>query len=255
MKVLLYQFHLKKEGEVSFATKDRFISNYGNYWELSSDSCKKYAERWGWDYQFDLKTEDDWEPFCMPEPQFEQFRSIEFLKDYDAVLFVDTDILIKPNSPNVVESHRKNRCCVVVHTTVGQRVHTPYYEKVIGLNSGVVIWYKKSNVTNDLYSITYEAYQNIGDYFSGREHMKWWENLQDFQPFMGKFDSGFHNDDKFLTWMISTFNLTCAHLDRKYNFMFTEKDRCDILSENVHFIHYIGSNKTFLEQDYNLIME
>jgi hypothetical protein len=148
MKVLLYQFHLKQD-DLAFAVKDKYISNYGEYWKLSSNTCKIYAEKWGWDYIFDNPTSEEWKPFCIPEPQFEQFRCIKYLKKYDAVLFVDSDVLIKPGSPNIIEEYRKDETSIVVNTSVGNKLLGEVDHSAIGLNTGVVIWYKDSkNIIN-----------------------------------------------------------------------------------------------------------
>lgn len=258
MKVLLYQFHLN-QSKLSFATKDKYINDYGEYWKLSSNTCKLYAEKWGWDYIFDNPTSEEWEPFFIPEPQFEQFRCIKYLKDYDAVLFVDSDILIKPDSPNVVEEYKKNKTSIVVNTSIGNKLLGENDYSVIGVNTGVVIWYKDSNNIANLPYIKNDQYfdngvYSIGSFLESRGSIKWWKNLEDFESFIGKFESGFHNDDKFLTFLISIYNIPVSHLHSKYNYRFTNRTNSDILSDNIHFIHYIANMKSYIKQHYNLIM-
>jgi hypothetical protein len=259
MKVLLYQFHLNQR-KLSFATKDKYITDYGKYWELSSNTCKIYAEKWGWDYIFDNPSPEEWEPFFISEPQFEQFRCIKYLEDYDAVLFVDSDILIKPNSPNVVEDYKKNETPIVVNTSIGNKLLGEKDYSVVGVNTGVVIWYKNSKNIINLPHLTLNHYFDngiypLGAFIESRKDLKWWENLEDFKPFIGKFESGFYNDDKFLTFIISIYNIPVSHLHSKYNYRFTAGLNNDILSDNVHFIHYIANMKSYIKQHYNLIME
>jgi hypothetical protein len=259
MKVLLYQFHLN-QNKLSFSTKDKYISDYGEYWKLSSNTCKIYAEKWGWDYIFDNPTPDEWNPFCISEPQFEQFRCIEYLLDYDAVLFVDSDILIKPNSPNIVNEYSKNGTPVVVNTVIGNKLLGEKDHSIIGLNTGVVIWYKNSENIINLPYITGKHYFDtdvypLGSFIESRKKLKWWEQLEDFKPFIGKFESGFYNDDKFLTFLISVYNIPISHLHSKYNYRFTINKECDILSDNVYFVHYIKNMKSYIQKHYNLIME
>ena len=61
MKILLYQFHLKDKSVWNDNT------DYGDYWKLSSKSCQAYAEKYGYDYIFDLhENEKTWSPWFLP---------------------------------------------------------------------------------------------------------------------------------------------------------------------------------------------
>jgi len=254
MKVLLYQFHLQKK-ELSFATKSQLFGDYGEYWKLSSKSCKKYAEKWGWDYIFNNPTEDEWKPFCVDQPQFEQFRSIQYLNNYDVVVFVDSDVLIKPNAPNVVDEYKNDGTNIVVNTTVGNRILEGSSPSSIGVNTGVVLWFKSSKVIKDLYRIEADEIFTTGDFFEFKKGLKWWEELEDLKPFMGKFPSGFYNDDKFLTFLISVYSIPTSHLHSKYNYRFSPRNKFDIMSDDNWFIHYTENTKSYMEQHYNIIME
>ena len=258
MKVLLYQFHLLKDTGLTFTMSDD--GDFGEYWKLSSKSCKKYADRFGWDYILDSPSEDSWIPFFLPEPQFEQFRAIEFLKDYDAVIFVDTDILIKPNSPNIVNIYESNGTPIVINTAIGNNLSGDL-GGAIGVNSGVVIWYNKSKFTNNLYElkpIDYGWVNNntffLGEFIKERQNLKWWERWEDFIPFIGQFRSGYYNDDKFLGFIISVFSLPISHLAAKYNYRIrNKKDANKILDDDIHFIHYVGNSKQFMKKHYEVI--
>lgn len=261
MKVLVYQFHLQKKG-LSFAVNGNNVGiDYGEYWKLSSQSCKRYADSHGFDYLLMSPTEDEWEPWFIPEPQFDQFRAIDFLKDYDAVLFVDTDILIKPESPNIVEEYKSKKSNIVLNTCIGNGILENEIGAVAGYNTGVVLYYKKSLNTTDLRNLKPKKYAYnegiflLGDFIEGRKDLKWWQRWEDFKPFIGKFKSGMHNDDKFMGFLISVFSLSISHLDRKYNYLFDPKNMNKIFSDNVYFIHYIESYKKYMKDHYNLIME
>jgi lipopolysaccharide biosynthesis glycosyltransferase len=43
-------------------------------------------------------------PYMFNSLNFDKFKAIEFLKDYDAVLYIDTDILITPDAENIVKN-------------------------------------------------------------------------------------------------------------------------------------------------------
>lgn len=262
MKVLLYQFHLQKNGLTTFAVNPENLKvNYGEYWKLSSKSCQRYAEEYGFDYLLMSPTEDEWEPWFIPEPQFDQFRAIDFLKDYDAVIFVDTDIIIKPGSPNIVKEYYRRGTNIVVNTSIGNNLLHNKSGAVLAYNTGVVLYYKKSINTNDLRELRPKDYAyhhgqfTLGDFIKSREELRWWERLEDFKPFISKCQSGMHNDDKFLALLVNLYSLSVSHLDRKFNYFFNPRKMNDIFSDEVHFIHYIESHKQFIEQHYNLIME
>ena len=209
MKVLLYQFHLKKTG-LTFATNRKNLgADYGDYWKLSVQSCKEYAKKHNFDYKLVSPTEEEWEPWFVPEPQFEQFRAIEFLKEYDAVLYVDTDVLIKPSCPNIVEKYKKDGTNIVLSTGIGTALLNKKRGAVGAYQTGVVIWYNKSLNTEslrDLKPIDY-AYNGshfaLGDFIESRRDLHWWERWEDFKPFMGKFRSGMLNDEKFFGFIIN----------------------------------------------------
>lgn len=261
MKVLLYQFHLKKPG-LSIAVNKEYIGiNYNNYWEFSSASCKRYAEKYGFDYLLINPTEEEWIPWFISEPQFDKFRAIELLKDYDAVIYVDTDIIIKPNSPNVVEEYRNDCANIVLNTGIGNKLLGEKKPIVAAYNTGVILWYKESYSIKDLTKLDAKKYGYeqgvfcLGDFIENRKDLKWWERWEDFKPFIGKHKSGICNDDKFIGFLISIFNLPVSHLHKKYNYIINLKKMNDIFSEEIYFIHYVESRKQFIKQHCNLFME
>lgn len=260
MKVLVYQFHLQKKGLTFAVNGDNIGFDYGEYWKLSSESCKKYADKYGFDYLLMSPTEDEWEPWFIPEPQFEQFRAVDFLKDYDAVLYVDTDVLIKPNSPNIVKKYYRKGVNIVLNTVIGNNIIEGTTGAVAGYNTGIVLYYKKSLNTDNLRKLKPEFHEgfglfSLGDFIESRKELRWWERWDDFKPFIGKFKSGMHNDDRFMGFLINMFMLPVAHLGREFNYLFDPKDMNKILSDDVYFIHYIESYKKYMNDHYNLIME
>jgi len=260
MKVLLYQFHLQKEGLV-FAPSESGDDNYGEYWKLSSESCKRYAEKWGWDYFFDNPTEEEWEPPFIPEPQFHQtFTPLKLLRNYDAIVKVDSDILIKPESPNVVKKYRGDGTNFVVNTPIGNVLEKISWGRT-SINSGVIIYYKESLNTKDMLGLTpSQDYTHKGIYMlcdyikETRNNKRWWEDLEDFKPFLMKFPSGMYNDERLLSFLINLYSLPMSHLHFRFNFLLSDGNIKNILSDEAYFIHYVGSKKKYMEQHYNLIM-
>lgn len=257
MKVLLYQFHV----ENCFSNEEH---KYGKYWELSHKSCSKYAARHGFDYILDYyPNKESWNPLFsfMPEPGWEQFKAIQYLKDYDAVIFIDSDVLIKPNADNIVEEYKKENSNIVVNTRIGNKIFKMYESDTLQFNTGIIIWYNKTNRTNDFYNLKPKDYADNkgvfmqGDFIESRKDLRWWEKWDDFKSLIGKKKSGFYNDEKFLSLIVSIFDLTVSHLHHKYNYRFTNETEFNIISENVQFIHYVGHKKIHMQKHYNLIME
>ena len=256
MKILLYQFHLKN--------KSPWNNNYGDYWKLSSNSCSRYAEKYGYDYIFDFhENETTWTPWFLPETHWEQFRAIEYLKDYDAVLFVDTDIIIKSNAPNIVNEYSDSGYPLIVNTKIGNQIsgNDLGSASTISLNTGVVLWYKKSKYINDLYNMDISEYYHsdnifiLGDFLESRKNKKWWQDWSDFKPLIGKLSSGYHNEERFLSLITEMYIIPKAHLHEKYNYRFTLYKNPDILLEDIYFIHYANTSKKMMKIHYNLIME
>lgn len=261
MKVLLYQFHLQKKGLTFAVNCDNIGNDYNEHWKLSSQSCIQYAKKHGFDYKLLSPTEEEWEPWFIPEPQFDQFRAVEFLGDYDAVLYVDTDVLIKPNSPNVIEEYKKEGTNIILNTCIGNALLGERKGAVAGYNTGVVLYYNKSLNTNNLKELRPEEYAyhkgifTLGDFIESRKELRWWERWEDFKPFIGKFKSGMHNDDKFMGFLITTFMLPVGHLHKKYNYIINSKKPYEALFDDVYFVHYTEDDKKYMQEHYNLIME
>ena len=255
MKVLLYQFHIKN----FFPTE-----KYGTYWELSHESCRQYAKTYGFDYKLDLYgNKESWIPLFsfIQEPQWEQFRAIRYLKDYDAVLFVDSDVLIKANADNIIEKYKNENSNIIVNTRIGNKILNTNYEKnTLQFNTGVVLWYNKTQNIENFYNLKPRNYAYRNDHFllskfvENRKGLRWWENWEDLQDFVGKYPTGRLHDEKFLSLIISLFDLTFAHLDCKYNYRFINEELFYNHFNYAQFIHYPGKKKQFMKKHYNLIM-
>jgi hypothetical protein len=255
MKVLLYQFHIKN----FFPTE-----KYGAYWELSHESCRQYAETHGFDYKLDLyENKESWAPLFsfIQEPQWEQFRAIRYLKDYDAVLFVDSDVLIKSNSDNIIEKYKNEGSNIVVNTRIGNKLlNTDYELNTLQFNTGVVLWFNKSRNTDNFYDLKPKNYAYHGEHFllskfvEDRKNLRWWENWEDLQNFVGKYPTGRYHDEKFLTLIISLFDLPLGHLDCKYNYRFINEKLFNKHFEYAQFIHYPTDKKQYMKKHYNLIV-
>jgi hypothetical protein len=259
MKVLLYQFFIND----NYITDKRNLENTQGYWELSRNSCKLYAEKNGWDYYLEYyDNKNSWTPsFFKDSFWFERFNAVKYLKDYDAVVYVDSDVLIKPSAQDIVKEYRKYNTNIVVNTSIGSKIlNETSRNYTIGVNTGVMIWYNKSKNTNDLYNLkpkNYAWHENtftLGEFIRKRQNLRWWENWEDFSDFTGRCKFGLRHSDMWLPFITSIYILPMSHLDEKYNYKFSPKKENDIMLDDIQFIHYEMNTKNYMEKHYNLIM-
>lgn len=259
MKVLLYQFFIND----NHITDKRNLKNIQGYWELSHNSCKLYAEKNGWDYYLEYHDNRDfWNPtFFKDSSWFERFNAVKYLKDYDAVVYMDSDILIKPSTEDIVKKYRKDKTNIVLNTAIGNRLLGETSRNyTIGSNSGVVIFYNESKNTKSLYSLKPRNYAwdnnvfTLSEFIKKRQDLYWWEKWEDFSDFTGSCKFGLRHIDMWFPFIISTYVLSQSHLHEKYNWKFTPKNENKILSDGIQIIHYEMDTKQYMEKHYNLIM-
>ena len=100
--------------------------------KLTRPAMQAYADRVNADL-IDLDNDtEDWGPM-------EKFRTWHFAKQYDEVLFVDADCLIKPNAPNIFEQYTETICA---HDDWSRLYKTEWLErerKTVGDKTGIDI--------------------------------------------------------------------------------------------------------------------
>jgi lipopolysaccharide biosynthesis glycosyltransferase len=255
MKVLVYQFHVEYEE-----------SNSYKFWEMSSNTCKRYADTYGFDYLFDICNIKDHVPYMFNSLNFDKFKSIEFLKDYDVVLYIDTDILITPDAENIVKIYNTGFANVVVHSSYGDKAtHRDIHslKKTKGVNSGVIIWYNNSTIIQDLYKFSLDQFME--NTFSKWMidnldfSKKWWKDLEVFKPFLRyhlgtQTRIGYYDDDEFLDFITHLYNIPRDHLDRIYNYTFPKNKNLDLFKEDSpQFIHFDRHKKMYMKEYFDLI--
>ena len=66
---------------------------------LTHPTIRRYADRIGAD--FIAITE---QKVSLTTPHWEKFQLLDYLNDYDRILYVDTDVLIRKNCPNIFDA-------------------------------------------------------------------------------------------------------------------------------------------------------
>ena len=228
-----------------------------DFWKLSSITCKKYAEKYGFDYFFDNPNEDDYKPYLFNAPAFERFKVFQYLKEYDVVIWVDSDVLINPDADNIVEKYSDDSFCqysnIVVNTNMGDKAL--YNDKIslkkVGYaNTGVFICYRDSRFMDLYEQVNYNKVCGIvyDDY--------WWKHLDKHYCNVTKLENGEYNTEDFMGYLINHMSIHANHLDRKYNYQVSHKIKIDtslILKQSSQFLHFSLDTKKYMKEYFNLI--
>jgi hypothetical protein len=247
LKVLIWQTHVEHSYNY-FGTSPEQIENYkrnrdsySNFYKFSSYTCKRYAERWGFDYRFDLYEEEEYEPFVFGQSNFDQFKATTFFKKYDAVLYLDTDVLIMPWADNIIEEYSPERdwSNIFVNTIIGNKLKNVYLYRAGSCNTGVVLYFKQA------------AGDTIDRKLRSKRFLK--NIIEENAGLLTTFRSGQFDDDKFFYLFHNKLEGSrLCHLDAKYN---TEFYSYNQNLENVSFLHCSGGQKQHIERIYNKVYD
>lgn len=138
MKYLLYQYYRKLPNN----KKDKFIiDDNNNYFELSEKSISAYADKFGNEYKFFNQPMNNLPPFYGIFLPFTE----QWCYDYDAVCFIDSDILATTHSKNVFDEATDD--CISsmwmkTHARWRRGDDVKYWADKGHTNSGVVVFPK-----------------------------------------------------------------------------------------------------------------
>lgn len=79
------------------------FSYFEEMYAVSETHARKYAEHCGADYYI-VKDKDDWAPGSGKHVAFQKFKIYDFL-NYDQILYIDSDYIIKSNAPNIFDMY------------------------------------------------------------------------------------------------------------------------------------------------------
>lgn len=254
---LIYQFH------VDFSDRSKNVfgnsidrNNLGEYWLYSKKAAELYAKRIGADYIYENPSENEYKPYAFGVETFDKFRCIEYLKVYDQVLYLDTDVLILPNAENIFDHHEDQAFINVFFKVADKAMYDDDTLKSSGrLNTGVILYNNSRFLNNEveLYkiSIISSNYSNIGTknenllnkYGKGKWYEYWEEKHYDIITYL---KGGTPSDENFFYRIIDIYGIPCYHLDRKWNFNMKYKKEF----ENAQFLHFIEHEKSKLKNYY-----
>lgn len=156
---------------------------------------------------------------------YEKFYLFELLKTYERVLYIDADILITPNAPDVFKTFPDDKLYLLEEGALTDHSNSidymvKHFPNDLGnwgaenevkhyYNAGVMLW-----------SCTY----SLSGYFD----LSFLKNNFSKIPF---------HDQTYLSYLINRYQYPVEHLDKKFNYMnlFPAEGRFD-----AYFIHYAG---------------
>lgn len=171
----------------------------------------------------------NYEGKILPMPYYAKLKLTEYLNQYKQVVYLDCDIIILPESPNI-------------------------FDYVPEENLGVVIEGKDLSHWKSLYLVTAEMgtlenwqkpdqYFNAGMIVCSQIHQQLFEYPDSF--FLGQFP-----DQTFLNWKSRALNYSFTYLDYKFNYL-PYYQKSSLLRRESYFVHFAGSGfQTLSAVDY-----
>lgn len=257
MKVLVYQFHTDLGKEKNFSS-GKHKNNYGNYWEYSKKSVEKYCETYGFDYVFKNPKKDEYKPFAFNCQAFDKYFMLDnYSNYYDYLIWLDSDILIKPNAKNIILEHKHHfneGCQILARLPQGEKY---LYEDTMSatghINSGVLV-FKTKHLNNNFSNAhcarnhSFPQLSNVVDRFNKGYWYQYWE--EKFKDDVVLRTNGSIVEEDILYKAIITYGIRLGALHRKWNY------DVEIMNEDYdksYFIHYTHHAKTYMKRDYERI--
>lgn len=103
MKKLVFQLAVEPEVSLENNSKITTFSYDKDMYNTSERMARLYAKKCGADY-YVVKNKNDWAPGIDRHVAFQKFKIYDF-DDYDRILYIDSDYIIKENAPNIFDMY------------------------------------------------------------------------------------------------------------------------------------------------------
>jgi lipopolysaccharide biosynthesis glycosyltransferase len=268
LKRLLYQFHVdfKDRSKNVFGESFDRVS-VGEYWKHSTTFAKAYCERYGIDYKFEFLSEEEYTPWAFGVETFDKYRAIQYLDEYDQVLYVDTDVIIHPNADNIFEEFKDKGLVGYFDNIADRYIHNDNYS--IGkINSGVILYNNYNKNLNggqskmcamNIYSAHWPCRGTDAEEYILKRYRKgkWWtyweeKHSENITYLKNKTPS----DENFFHYIVNLYTLLPFHIGRKYNYRKNFKEKplvrhgSGMIETSPSFIHYEGATKSLIHKDF-----
>jgi alpha-N-acetylglucosamine transferase len=206
---------------MKLALVTRADSNIKKYTDLTHPILKKYAKMCGADFIV-----LDHEPPIRTEDNMTHYRILkgyELLDTYDRILFLDSDMIINKNCPNIFDIVPYGMIGSIYEDKGSRRDHRHSLIRNIQKIWGDVGWS--------------EGYTNAGTYLVSKPHK------DIFQPYKGQYWLGFGSADVQLTYQTYYYGYNIFELPFQWNHMtmFSEDWNNYYNRFESYIIHYAGS--------------
>lgn len=111
MKKLVLQLNIQPESESENVVKGYTWLYKNDLYAISNKFAKIYASKCNADY-YCITNKNDWVPAKGKHIAYQKLKFYDFKDEYDAILFLDSDYIIKNNAPDIFDLY-KNQNCVV----------------------------------------------------------------------------------------------------------------------------------------------
>lgn len=194
------------------------------YFRIGVESIRKYAEKIGVDFLIKYHQEDD---FIL----FDKFNIKYLLEVYDRVLWIDADIIIKDNAPDIFKEYPD---CEKIY------IHDEAEREKINYNSYIQNIVDRYNLIWPKNKYGKYKYLNCGVYLisNGNETAFSFDNGWAFDGYP------YLKEQTTMNCNINYYNLQVENLDKKYNAM-------AYFGEDGYFIHFANmQNRENIMRDY-----
>lgn len=257
-KRLLYQCH------VDFKDRNKGVFGHefnreqaGRYWDAGITSAKFYCKKYSIDYKLEYQEEETYKPYLFGIETFDKYKAIRYLKDYDQVLYVDTDVLIKANAGNIFDECWDRGFVGWFDQVADKFCHTDSNQYSGGkINSGVLLFNRNSYDWNERSNFRSKSNLYKANIWHGNEINEdtpsydtlvrkygigyWWQYWeQKYHDEITYLKNKKPSDENLFHRIVHLHNLFPFHIGRKYNWSRYFEEGFD----DAAFIHYIGPAK------------
>jgi lipopolysaccharide biosynthesis glycosyltransferase len=206
-----------------FIKQDKFVFNVD--WGISSDNLRSKQQRLSW---------------------IQKFYIFDLLKKYDRILYLDSDILVTPNAPDIFEAYCDEKTIYMA----SESKHSSDQQDILNIFS---VLGKIPHWEIDTTHHSYKYYNSGVILFSRECHLEHYFNLDEVKKI---FNSVRLLDQTYINYLIFKYHLTHASLDDKFNWTALFCDHST--RSNAYFIHHnhkgFGKNRvdTFRKDYYQI---
>ena len=219
MKILLgwlgFRLYVKK-----ILLLSSFIGSYfKKIGSVSEPAMKCYCKK----YEIDLiKLEELFEHL---DPAWVRLECEKFLKEYDYVIYIDADVLIKENSPNILDFINEDTDSWDIYGF--NETHTPKQKFVDR------IYKYAENIGYDTSLLNYDGsyYINSGCVVYNKGFLRYFE-----EPRLPEINTGNYKDQVALNFAIASGRIRYKELPPSFGASFTR----DSYNDDRYFVHFMG---------------